>query len=181
MHFAQGRWRFVIIFPRLGLVLKLPRFYWHTAWRNFWHMATTLSRRKVFWAYIKLEVLPLIIGGLGPNLSEFWFYLKTRHPILLPTYFSFFGLLNIQSAQGRTPNQGPREFSRRNYDIIESEWPDHRRQKDQHHFIDPENFAIVNGKLRVRDYGGRGIQQAIMMAGKVLMEQYSDSPESEKI
>jgi len=79
-----------------------------------------------------------LYGGIAANQREFSLFLKTRDKRLMPTYFSFFGMFNIQkkgSKEGVYPE---------GLDIV-----DFRINGDSHAAVNPANF--LDGRLV--DYG----------------------------
>lgn len=107
MKIKYGTSRVVVLLPFLGLALKFPRVYTIMMLRNLYF--GYIKRR--FWKGLFLFLTSkglgsfsyFMLNGIGSNLSEFWFYLKTRNKFAWPTYFSFFGLVNIQRL-GTNPN-----------------------------------------------------------------------------
>lgn len=99
-----------------------------------------------------------IFGGMMANWNEFIFFIKTRNSFLLPTYFSFFGLVNIQK-RGQAL-----DWTEDNFFVFLQE---NSQEKDQifidtHSFDNPRNFCLDNSKLKMIDYGSRHCRSFIM-------------------
>ncbi|MBI2448103.1 hypothetical protein HYV44_00885 [Candidatus Microgenomates bacterium] len=100
------------------------------------------------------------------NWREFVFYIKTRHPFCEPTYFSFFGLLNIQRKAIPVPFDDS-EFRKKCVDVM-----DRHIQRDNHHFEGTKNFSFRNGQLMMVDYGSPKTQGVIRDWGEKLMDNF---------
>ena len=97
----------------------------------------------------------LLFRGLLENWREYRFYRKTRNKLLLPTYFSVFGLVNIQQLASSRPLDESNLWCQLHDLTNRAAW------KDNHHFSNPDNFCLVNGKLMVIDYGGLEVQDVL--------------------
>jgi len=88
-----------------------------------------------------------------------FFYRKKRYSFLVKTHFSLFGFVNIQKFSPALPK------------LIEIWYTFNRAglkdevdalRKDSHHFSNNnENFSWCNEKLKIRDYGGNAVRDAI--------------------
>ncbi|OGH83709.1 MAG: hypothetical protein A2261_00960 [Candidatus Magasanikbacteria bacterium RIFOXYA2_FULL_44_8] len=104
MQIEHGTTRVVVLLPILGIVIKFPIIrIWGSI--RLAKIAVRALRMKI--PRTRQVLLPCIKDslflGIANNWREFWFYLRNRHPILKPTFFSFFGLFNIQN-----PKDGPK-------------------------------------------------------------------------
>jgi hypothetical protein len=98
MHTAKGKTRFVIVFPKLGFVIKFP-IIWLSVFKHAYR-----DCRHGNWNYmwsqwgIRVEnpygYPNKLLNGIWSNLLEFFFWQKTKHALLYPTWFTFFGLNN---------------------------------------------------------------------------------------
>lgn len=108
----------------------------------------------------------LLLRGLFDNLMEYYFYLTNNSQFLAPTYFSFFGLLNIQKA-GSSIKTDHLNFKRQmryltNWDC----------ENDGHTFANTNNFCIINCKLVIVDYGSIKTQQVLKNYGNIIAENF---------
>ncbi|MFH1111816.1 MAG: hypothetical protein V1712_01960 [Patescibacteria group bacterium] len=100
MQIKKGQDRVVVLFPYLGIAVKLPII-------RFW-LAVRLLYRNIKsgkWEHLKKDwqrpieersgFKGLLFRGLAANWGEFRFYWQTRNPFLQPTYLSL-GFVNIQ-------------------------------------------------------------------------------------
>ncbi len=113
-----------------------------------------LPHRRYEFVALNVEMF----GGFMANWNEFIFFVKTRNKFLLPTYFSFFGLINIQK-KGNVLNWKDGDF----FVFLQN----NSKIKDQifvdaHSFDNPQNFYLDNGKLKMIDYGSRHCRSFIL-------------------
>jgi hypothetical protein len=83
--FAKPDWHSVRFIFKMGLhkyVLRNKNFEPDISYFNFFESLTA--------------VMTPFTDGVFSNWLEFYYYLKTRNDFLVPTYFSFFGLVNVQ-------------------------------------------------------------------------------------
>lgn len=97
MKIAKGRKRTVYIFD--DFVVKIPI----VRYRLAFSIAMWWIRHGIFWKniieydhYCYGTVQIFLFRGLAENWNEFELFCKTKHCFLVPTYFSFFGLINVQ-------------------------------------------------------------------------------------
>jgi len=148
--------RIVIILPTLGIVIKFPIIHF-IFFLKFLKDAYQIKHKIRKWDYWKVmwrlsaecDFAPkaLLFKGLSVNWNEFWFYQTTHNPFLQPTYFSLFGLVNIQKYGEPCQFEG-KSFWNQIYNLTKG-----AAMKDGHHFENPANFSLYNGKLRILDYG----------------------------
>ena len=174
MKFKKGRNRIVLVLPLLGIAVKLPIVHFFT-------VTASLAKRIVHLDFkiirILMRVSPdcdgfigyrnLLFGGTLTNWREFLFFYKTKNPFLQPTYFSLFGLINIQKL-GQLCTMEQRTFQSQLRDVTNDGvgW-------DDHHFINPDNFCFSNGKLRILDYGSKITQETVILYGAKIQSSFN--------
>jgi len=84
--FRQPDWKALTFVLRLGV----NKYIWPS--RKF---EPGLSETFMFFDRLGICLSPLTDGILS-NWLEFYYYIRTRNSFLIPTYFSFLGLINIQ-------------------------------------------------------------------------------------
>ncbi|MDO8512509.1 MAG: hypothetical protein Q7S57_04505 [bacterium] len=113
-----------------------------------------------------------LFHGIACNWREYRFYSRTKHPFLQPTYFSFFGTVNIQKYGRPVRIPFEDEYNRdkwwtrmfwmpvlgiTNGEVI----------RDGHHFLNPENFCQdIFGRPKIVDYGLPRTQEIIKKWGE---------------
>lgn len=174
MKISKGSKRVVITLPSFGIVIKFPVI------RVFETILTIFScLKKRHWIFLKIflkargdstgveSFRKYIFEGVLENWREYVFFQKNGNTLLQPTYFSFFGFMNIQKL-GQKINLEPKETE------IDRKWKFRRKlekilgddfYKDSHHFSNPENFSWVNDKIQMHDYGGLKCQEVIKIHG----------------
>jgi hypothetical protein len=153
MNITHGRARFVFIFPRLKIVLKIPKIYVI----QFVQSAIFSLKHKRFLVYWRYSVEQgehkwLLFNGFLENIGEFLFFRKRKYPVLLKTYFSLFGLLNIQKLGKKLPDTIDiwHVFNRvGTNEEVDALW------KDAHHFSENGNFFWEDERLQMNDYGSK--------------------------
>lgn len=109
MYTSKGASRTVKVFQKI--VLKFPRIYLKRAGKRTYKSL----RDGYFWKSIKwgpyshFSPMRFLFKGFFDNWLEFYYYQKIKSPFLQPTYFSLFGLMNIQKT-GTKPNISPDNF-----------------------------------------------------------------------
>lgn len=169
MEIKKGQNRVVLIFPKLKIAIKFPlvRFYLTIkelfCYKNDWD----LLRKRCTWPIEAPGFKRFLLGGAYANWNEFYFYLKTRHPFIQPTYFSLFGLLNVQMYDE------PCRAEWTNFFTQLDELTDRKASEDPHHFANPRNFCLHDGKLRMLDYGGRKARDVITRYGVTIHKKFN--------
>jgi len=160
MYTRRGKNRFVIVFPKLGIAVKLPLVHAIRAARDF----LTYGFKPPFPGEYNKSLTEHLFKGMGDNWREFTYYLRTRHPFLHETYFSLFGLFNIQRAGvpcGRSMQELWTEIdSLTSGDAF----------ADAHHFANVSNFCHVGDHLKIIDYGHPKTQEIIDKYGSKLYD-----------
>jgi hypothetical protein len=113
----------------------------------------------------------LLFKGMYENRSEYVFYSQYKSNFLLPTYFSFFGLFNIQKIGKKFEFKNEKEkylsFWRQMLNVTSRE-----ATKDGHHFSNPKNFCEENGKLKIMDYGSPYTQEVLEKYGEKIYKEF---------
>ena len=137
----KGRDRVVVLVPWFKIVVKFPIIHLLQFLESLFTDLTCVRRwgrlgERVLWPIEVREGLKgQLFGGLAANWNEFLFYSKTNNPFLQPTYFSFFGLLNVQLL-GEKCSLDESMFWNQLYELT-----DGRVRDDMHHFSNPDNFC----------------------------------------
>ena len=173
MEVVEGKTRKVYVFDKI--VVKIAMIYWKAAISNF-RFWWKLDKRKfimivkefVWGDYYNYNFHPKtnLFAGIRANLLEFIFYLRYRNVFCQPTYFTFFGLINIQK-KGLACEISVEEFKPRMHQLTNNEIP----FKD-HTFDSPSNFTVNNGHLQCIDYADPIIQPIILKYGKKLYNEF---------
>lgn len=177
---CKGYTRIVVVLPSIRIAVKLPRFYIWNAIRTMFWLVFKHRRWRRIWQFTFCHpemwgTIPhFLLGGIHANWLEFVFYVKTRNPFLQPTYFSFFGLLNIQKAG--------KECTLELVDV----WCNLQEITnmgcfpDGHAFANPANFSLEDGKLRMFDYGSVGTCEVISKYGDKMFQEFDPNFSWEK-
>lgn len=171
MKFKKGKDRLVSIFPALGIAIKFPiiRFLAviRASCRQIRNGDWKLLRKS--WSFsVKSQrgLKGVLLRGLLANWREYRFYQRTKNPFLQPTYFSFYGLVNVQQV-GEPCLIRDQDLWRQLLDLTMNEvWA------DAHHFSNPENFCFYKGKLRMHDYGSSACQTVIERYGEKIFYEF---------
>jgi len=169
MKICKGLTRITVQLPRAGIVVKFPHLYPSLAFGYFWESFFELWKTRGWRIARKIvlgndiEVMGTVLwcfgAGIAGNWSEFIFYLKTRHGFCQPTFFSFFGLFNIQKygqPLGDDDDKLPRFYWYELYPTLGS------KAVDGHTWLDADNFIRDRGGLRIVDYGGRKTRELLI-------------------
>lgn len=162
MHIAKGSNRVVICFPRLGFVIKFPVIHIAAVAREFFQglISGRLNRTISLWKKLPLDfacggIKKWLFYGIYANWNEFLFYLETRHDFLVPTFFSLFGLMNIQKYGDAI-----------GFDIADKLDVSSYIGVDGHHFLNSGNFCYHRGALKICDYGSHETRKIITENGE---------------
>lgn len=171
---AKGTNRFVILLPRLGIVIKIPIIEFRSAAKTVcsyfkrYTFKQFLKRMRKEWGfsvetYVSLK--KMLFGGLVANYREGMFYLRTRNSFLEPTYLTL-GIINIQRFGRPCPIELQvvigQLYDLTNGDIL----------KDPHSFDTISNFSFSQGKLRMVDYGSLKVQGVIRDYGEKIIQKF---------
>lgn len=173
MKLKKGTSRIVLVLPALHIVVKLPVIRLRAAIEIF---IDHLKRPS--WLYQELFVFEVsamhtikwcLFFGIVSNWREFWFYQTTKHPFVTPTYFSLLGLVNIQRFEEQISRTSvDRNLFWHNLYIL----TDGEVMKDSHHFDDPQNYCLVDGKLKLIDYGNWRAQEVVQKYGLRIFNEF---------
>lgn len=172
MEIKKGTKRIVVIIPIVRIVIKFPVVHLREAIKGITYYGRDKEHLK--WYLFSPVKQPggfkhLLFRGLVDNLGERRFYRKIKHPFLQPTFFSFFGLFNIQKIGRMLPEStDPKWFWGKMLELTQSAAKD-----DDHHFYNAENFCLEKGKLKTLDYGRPKTQEIILKYGNAIMEGFS--------
>ena len=181
MKIQKGTSRIVFVFPQWGFVIKFPLI------RLLQVVIMFISRKPAGWKwFLKWQVfhkmnsnwdnlLGLLFMGLNANLNEFYFYLKTKNVFLQPTYFSFFGLFNVQKYD-KLSSFNSIDLSCQLQSLTELESDD-----DIHCFSKSDNFCYVNGVLKLLDYGNADCHRVIRKYGEKIVKNFDPNYSWERI
>lgn len=110
-----------------------------------------------------------LLGGIMANYHERQFYKRTKNPFVMPTYFSFFGLFNIQK-RGKKIDFWDM-YGIWGYVYHNSQNPN-QPFCDGHTLADPKNYCTDNGKLKLVDYGNRQVAEFLKINGENLYNNF---------
>jgi hypothetical protein len=159
----KGTNRIVLVFPMIHLAIKFPIIGICTAMKGY--------KSRNLYAGFSVDSgqgpRAALFGGLLKNFREFCFYWKTRNPLLQPTYFSFFGFVNVQRADDPCTCYWMNLAHQFN-DLTEGD-----TQEDDHHFCSSSNFSFCNGRLKMLDYGSLKTQKIVAQYGVKIVAQFN--------
>ncbi|MFA5124655.1 MAG: hypothetical protein WC473_02410 [Patescibacteria group bacterium] len=166
----QGYTRFVVLIPCLGIAIKIAKINLFKGLDRLFIEPWEIKGYVWYWFKYQLTIDSQhgdsfrhhLFRGINANWQEFRFYLKTKHPLLQPTYFSFFGLFNIQKIAS-----APLTTKSVPYFQFKALSP---RAKGEHNFDSPENFCLENNRLRILDYGDIDVREAVLADGDRLSD-----------
>jgi len=158
MHIKKGKGRLVIVLPLLDVVIKIPLIqginFLIGVWKAF--VGKTYTERL-----LKIDTENVYFRGVLENWREFTFWNHTQNPFLQPTYFSFFGLLNIQKFGKPHDIKDTDLLYQIQYYTKWFCW------EHIHSFENPSNYCLDDeGKIRIVDYGNPYAQKVIERFGK---------------
>ena len=164
MTVKRGKTRIVIVLGKIAI--KLPRLYLLPLLRSFiWHINKSRKTLKLF---LKRELPRYLLRGIICNWIEFTFYENSRLHILAATYFSLFGLINIQSAEGVPLEMEDVDLWVQLFGLTnEAVWG------DSHAFAESDNFIVANGKIQMVDYGSRNTQKVLLKWGNKMQDNFN--------
>ncbi len=175
MRFHRGSIRSVLIIG--SLAFKFPQINPLKALHNIiialsWKGEMTLRERIYLTLSLNDEVLNTsqyyLFRGIRANLRERRFYKSSRLSILVPTYFSLFGLVNIQRA-GDIIEMGIDDFVS---EIMKLTNNDQSIHDDTHTLTNPANYVEMDGHLMIVDYGSSGCRNYLMKWGQEIYDNF---------
>lgn len=142
----------------------------------------TLERSKKFGLpmplYKRYEVnctVPMnLFAGIMANWNEFTLYRQAKNSFLVPTYFSLFGLLNIQKKVDAITFWKGSDiwlYICRNSQNINQPFC------SSHTFAEIENFGLDEGYLKILDYGSRQSNSFLEANGTNFFNNFVKPPE----
>lgn len=162
MQYKKGTSRHVVIFPQLGFVLKFPIIFLRTTVvLFFYYFFKGYFKYICIWFTYETHITGgfkfLIYRGFYENWNEYKFYKSTKNNFLQPTYFSFFGIFNIQKYCEI------KKLPSFDYNILRcfALITENAIVTDLHHFSNPNNFCFENGTIKALDYGSLKTQEII--------------------
>ena len=179
MQIIDGSIRKVLVFD--NFVIKLPRLL---SWSKnakyvFKQCVKYKSFKKGAGGYFRLLFIPIKV-----NWSEFLFYQKTHHVFCAKTYFSFFGLFNIQEKATllqklETGHEYNFERYSEYHDVIEKVVYQSGLKLDfsavSHTYNNPYNFAFSKiNEFVCLDYSEKVVQEVILSLGVKIQEAFKD-------
>lgn len=166
MQVSQGRTRTVLIFE--NFVVKLPRIYLWRAIKVLWYAVTNGVLLKYLQYDIDTYCSPRrhIFKGIWENWQEFCLYRRSRLSILVPTWFSLFGIVNIQKKVEMTTINELTLWCQL------CEMTNNEVWADNHTFANPNNFSDVAGKLMIVDYGNQRIHPVLEKFGDKIFKDF---------
>ena len=171
MRFCNGTTRFVIVFA--WLAVKFPKMQIWTFLELMYCAVKYYCPEKdahnigIVGCLFDEAILwcrPLLYESIISNWQEFIFY----HRLCEPTYFSLFGLINIQRVSPDIKGFNEETF------WAEMEKVDRRIEQDTHHFKYVENFSVRDGKIFMRDYGSVQTQDTILLFGDKITKHFEE-------
>lgn len=156
-----GSQRCVIVFPSFGFVFKFPSF--HKA-RWVWYYFGKKPALYVLQTFLS-QAWYFAIHGIKQNYRERDFWKKTKNPFLVPTYFSFFGLINIQEYKIVTSDSKLESLLLKEMSAL---WRSGVGNGifdgvETHAWSSISNFTVTpSGHLQMLDYGGENDGQVIL-------------------
>ena len=135
------------------------------------HPINAIKEIKVWW---KLK-LPFSIlktsakgwsAGVIANMNETNLWKKTNHPLLIPTIFSFWGLLNIQVRGVNIEDNNP--WFIKNH-LVKSAHTDNFG--DNHTLFNNKNWLIYKNSIKLADYGSCFIESNLSKYGDIWMKE----------
>jgi len=171
MHIIKtGEDRIVIVFPQLGFVLKVARFGFCILLQSFKRMRKSKSanRRKYFVVDIR-STCSAFHKALGENLRERKVWKNTKSIFLVPTWFSFFGLVNIMAYAKKVLTDD--EYYGSDLLMQISYYSGFSWCVNLHAFENGSNFCIDEfGKVKMLDYGFKKSEEFIANWGQKLYD-----------
>jgi len=167
MLFQKGTTRFVLVFTKLGFVIKLPIIKFGNIWSGVkytkkygWKASSEIWKIEVTSQHSPFYSM---IMGIIANRLEWYFWRKTKHPLLQPTWFSAFGLINIQK-YGKPLQYREIGWLGMNMQVVTNQ-TSHAHVRG-HTLGEANNYTSVNGQLRLLDYGSKNVWPVILNYGE---------------
>lgn len=126
-----------------------------------------VPKTKKYECYSTVNIF--LLAGIMANLQEWRFYRKTKNIFVMPTYFSFLGIINIQKRGSRIcfwDDVGVRCYIHKNCQNSLQLFC------DGHTLSNIDNFCLDGKNFRMVDYGSRYIESFLEVNGKNLYENF---------
>jgi hypothetical protein len=169
MEIAKGKSRTVFVFKKF--VLKFARIRLRDTIKTL-RYGYEMGRLIKYLNYsIDVYVSPkrTLFLGIRDNWQEFVFYVFNRSPFLAPTYFSLFGLLNVQK-RGEKPKIKDVDLWCQLCDMTNK-----AVHVDGHSFSNSHNFCECDGHLMIVDYGDPRIHGVLKKHGEKIYHDFDFS------
>lgn len=172
MFLAKGKDRIVLAFPALGFVVKFPIIWLRRPIADTWSQIKTRRWKSLVYIYKKWApecryvISGMLLRGIVANQRERMISKRARSEFPQPTFFSFFGLLNIQRYGAPCDGEYLDLWLQIRKITRESAY------KNPHQFSIPSNYCLVNGKLHILDYGGHGSAWVVLKYGKKIVDEF---------
>jgi hypothetical protein len=175
MDFKKGNDRQVVLLPALGLAIKFPRIYLGDFFIRLFYVGLSLKfwKKEIFVRTAQGQdgtMKHWLFRGIMNNWLEFCYYVRTRQTFLVPTYFSFFGLINFQQFS-ESCLMDDQEFWDQLVALTDREIA-RDEDVDMHHFSNPGNFSCQGNKWRIIDYGDVGVQATLAKYGQKILSNF---------
>lgn len=180
MPIKRGTSRLTICLPSLGFVVKLPlpkpvSFY--KCLKGYSKMAVRLndwsSLKYALWLDKENDVVGNIrhtlLNGTYENWCEYRLWKRTHSPFLEPTYFSLFGLVNVQRYGAELDVSEVTLWAQLLVLTGDAVW------SNVHTFGNPANFSFRDGRLRMFDYGARNVADVVEQYGETIVHHFDPS------
>jgi hypothetical protein len=185
MHIAVGNDRIVVAIPRLGIVVKVPNIRTSSAHISYYCGMWWMNRRGIrmypwgnrrFTWYI-IEAIGLFLAntvrGVPENWREWTYYVRADAAgLLVPTYISVFGLLNVQAYREPSRERGHAI----SYALALAAGIDSlkmARYDDNHHFSHSGNFHVPESRtILFLDYGSKKVQRFVTDFARNVLERF---------
>lgn len=172
MEKHRGSTRVVYVFPSVGIAVKFARIANPLFVLSDAEMIRKARGRHAAWQYLRTSMRarrfsPLfqVLGGLAANVGEWWFYVRTRHPLLAATYFTL-GFVNVQRAVRPLPEEAANGWGDA---LVRCLGIDSLFELGDPHAFQAGNFGVEHGRPSVVDYGERDMRRAVERYGDRLL------------
>lgn len=179
MYIVKGTTRIALVFD--NFVIKLPRVYYWIDRSIILSFHKSLDRDLRFRIREYYDFFKNLFRPIKTNWSEFVFYQKTHHNFCAKTYFSLFGLFNIQERAIYLNGSDPENqyvFSRyEDYsNILRDVFLGREKDVESHTFLNPINFGFSKKRHEFvcLDYEDSQVQSNILEFGDRLQEAFKD-------
>lgn len=156
-----GSQRCVVAFPFFGFVIKFPSFHKaHWVWYYF-------GKRSILYVVRTFlsQAWYFVVNGIKQNYRERNLWKKTKNPFLVPSYFSFFGLINIQEYKIVVLDSKLESLLLKEMSAL---WRSGEGDSifdgvETHAWSSISNFTVTSsGNLKMLDYGGENDGKVIL-------------------